>query len=45
MKMKNKKVFSSLHRKRQMQRQQIKMVNRRQEFFIQNLLEEKYISA
>ena len=39
--MRTKRVPSNLQRKRQLHRQQAKMVNRRQEFFIQNLLEEK----
>ena len=39
--MRNKRMSSSLQRKRQLHRQHAKMINRRQEYFIQALLEDK----
>lgn len=41
MQMRTKRMSSSLQRKRQLHRQQTKMVARRQEYFIQTLLEDK----
>jgi hypothetical protein len=39
--MRNKRMSSSLQRKRQLNRQHAKVINRRQEYFVQTLLEEK----
>ncbi len=39
--MRRKKLLSTLQRKRQLNRQQSKMINRRQEYFIQTLVEAK----